>query len=358
MAENPGIPPTTRRLAITVRGVVQGVGFRPFVYNAARSRGLSGWVRNEADTVRIEVQGDGAAVEAFVEALRRDHPPQARVEAVEVEEISPLRRAVVARRGVGGEGCPGRPPSPHPSPLPKGEGTAFEIRPSEGRSAPRPTIPADLATCRECLAEIFDPSQRRYRYPFTNCTNCGPRWSIIGQLPYDRPRTSMASFEMCPECRAEYENPADRRFHAQPIACPRCGPALQLLDNRGRETAAGDAALTAAAEALLAGQIVALKGLGGFQLLVDATDAAGGRPVAPAEAPARPAVCRDVGVVGRGAEVLPGFGRGGRDALLAPVADRAVAAKCETASGLLPSPLSPLPLKSFPASPPAIPTWA
>ncbi len=228
-----------------MRGVVQGVGFRPFVYNAARSRGLSGWVRNEADTVRIEVQGDRAAVEAFVEALRRDHPPQARVEAVEVEYISPL---------------------------PKEEGT-FQIRPSEGRSAPRPTIPADLATCRDCLAEIFDPSQRRYHYPFTNCTNCGPRWSIIGQLPYDRPRTSMASFAMCPECRVEYENPADRRFHAQPIACPRCGPALQLLDNRGRETAAADAALTAAAEALLAGQIVALKGLGGFQLLVDATDA-------------------------------------------------------------------------------------
>ncbi len=247
MAENPGIALSTRRLAITVRGVVQGVGFRPFVYNAARSRGLSGWVRNEAGSVRIEVQGDPSAVEAFVEALRRDHPPQARVDGVKVEEISPL---------------------------PKGEETAFEIRTSEGTSAPRPTIPADLATCRDCLAEIFDPAQRRYRYPFTNCTNCGPRWSIIGRLPYDRPQTSMASFEMCAECRAEYEDPADRRFHAQPIACPRCGPVLRLLDNHGAETATGDAALVAAAEAVRAGRIVALKGLGGFQLLVDATDAA------------------------------------------------------------------------------------
>ena len=152
----------------------------------------------------------------------------------------------------------------------------FEIRTSEGRSPPQPTIPADLATCPECLAEVRDPSQRRYDYPFTNCTNCGPRWSIIEQLPYDRPRTSMARFEMCPECRAEYENPADRRFHAQPIACPRCGPMLQLLDSLlecGDESPHSKDALHAAARRLLAGRIVAMKGLGGFQLLVDATNA-------------------------------------------------------------------------------------
>jgi hydrogenase maturation protein HypF len=148
----------------------------------------------------------------------------------------------------------------------------FQILASTEAAAPRPTIPADLATCPECLAEIREPAQRRYNYPFTNCTNCGPRWSIIERLPYDRPRTSMAGFVMCEECRAEYENPADRRFHAQPIACPRCGPKLQLLDHTGREIATGDAALGSAVQAILAGQVVALKGLGGFQLLVDATN--------------------------------------------------------------------------------------
>jgi hydrogenase maturation protein HypF len=233
-----------RRLAITVRGVVQGVGFRPFVYNAARDRGLAGWVRNEAGRVRIEAQGDSAALQAFVDAIRRAAPPQARIDAVDVEEIETE------------------------------DSSEFEIQVSEGTSAPRPTIPADLATCDECLAEIRDPAQRRYRYPFTNCTRCGPRWSIIERLPYDRPRTSMAGFAMCPDCQAEYDNPADRRFHAQPIACPRCGPMLQLLDSEGHETAAGQAAFDAAVQLLLAGKIVALRGLGGFQLLVDATNPA------------------------------------------------------------------------------------
>jgi hydrogenase maturation protein HypF len=293
---------STCRLAIAVRGVVQGVGFRPFVYNAARSRGLAGWVRNEADVVRIEVEGDRAAVDAFLGDLRDRHPPQARIDAIDVEELSPLlpgegpgvRAADLSENAkckLQNANCilatsnpqsliPNPPsasphPSPHPSPLPKGEGTVlFEIRASEGQSPPQPTIPADLATCPECLAEIRDPSQRRYNYPFTNCTNCGPRWSIIQRLPYDRPRTSMASFEMCPECRAEYDNPADRRFHAQPIACPRCGPSLELLDRDGRQTAAGQAALDSAAQLLLAGKIVAMKGLGGFQLLADATSVA------------------------------------------------------------------------------------
>ena len=244
-------PPDTpasrvRRTAVVVRGVVQGVGFRPFVYNAARSNGLSGWVCNEAGAVRIEAQGDQAAVDAFLAVLRNSPPPQARIDMLEIADIAP--EAV---------------PSP----------TTFEIRASVGDSSPRPTIPADLATCRECLAEIGDPTERRHNYPFTNCTNCGPRWSIIERLPYDRPATSMAAFEMCSACRAEYENPADRRFHAQPIACPNCGPSLQLLDRHGRETAVGDAALAGAASMLLEGRIIAIKGLGGFQFLTDATNA-------------------------------------------------------------------------------------
>ncbi|MBN1393860.1 MAG: carbamoyltransferase HypF [Pirellulales bacterium] len=235
-----------RRVAIAVRGVVQGVGFRPFVYNAARSRGLSGSVRNLSGTVRIELQGDPAAVDSFIDALRDSPPPQSRIESLDIEDM-PLD--------------------------PAAESTSFVILSSEGELPPRPAIPADLATCRDCLEEIFDPAERRHNYPFTNCTNCGPRWSIVERIPYDRPRTSMASFEMCAACRAEYENPADRRFHAQPIACPRCGPRLQLLDNRGKELAVGEDALCKTAEAIRAGKIVALKGLGGFQLLVDATNA-------------------------------------------------------------------------------------
>ncbi len=238
-----------RRLAVTVRGVVQGVGFRPFAYNAARALGLAGWVVNEADAVRIEVEGNAASVEDFLTALRNAAPRQSRIESIEVEE-RPVTGA--------GQGD---------------EASAFQIRTSKTDAAPRPTVPADLATCPECLAEIASPAERRHRYPFTNCTNCGPRWSIIEQLPYDRPRTSMAKFEMCAVCRAEYENPTDRRFHAQPIACPVCGPSLQLLDAQGKEQAAGQAALDGAVKALLAGRIVAMKGLGGFQLLVDATDA-------------------------------------------------------------------------------------
>ncbi|MGA2031578.1 MAG: carbamoyltransferase HypF [Thermoguttaceae bacterium] len=244
MAPQPSSPPTHCRLAIAVEGVVQGVGFRPFVYNAARSRGLSGWVRNEADVVHIEIEGDRTVVDDFLETLRRRHPPQARIDALDVVEIAAK------------------------SPQPPAE--AFQIVDSAGGAEPRPTIPADLATCAECLAEIRSPSERRFGYPFTNCTNCGPRWSIIRQLPYDRPRTSMAAFPMCPQCLAEYHNAADRRFHAQPIACPQCGPQLRLLDPAGKEIAR-DGALETAAAAVRAGQIVALQGLGGFQLLVDAT---------------------------------------------------------------------------------------
>ncbi len=237
---------TPRRLAIVVRGVVQGVGFRPFVYNLARTGELAGWVRNESDRVRIEVQGAADALDTFVEDLHRRHPPQATIDAVQIDRID----------------CEDGP-----------DGETFEILSASGPAAPRPVIPADLATCAECLEEIRTPGERRYGYAFTNCTNCGPRWSIIERLPYDRPRTSMARFAMCTACRAEYDEPADRRFHAQPIACPACGPALRLLSSTGQQIAAKEVALSAAVEEIARGRIVALKGLGGFQLLVDATDA-------------------------------------------------------------------------------------
>ena len=236
------------RWRITVRGVVQGVGFRPFVYNAARAESLVGWVANDSDAVRIDVRGNAESLERFLLVLRHSHPPQARIDAIDV----------VKKNAVSDDETP----------------ASFEISASRGDAAPRPTIPADLATCAECLAEIRDPSQRRYGYAFTNCTNCGPRWSIIQQLPYDRSRTSMQCFDMCPTCRDEYQNPADRRFHAQPIACPDCGPSLRLLTCENRLLADGGAAVRGAAEAILSGRIVAVKGLGGFQLIVDATDEA------------------------------------------------------------------------------------
>jgi hydrogenase maturation protein HypF len=288
-----GEPAAVRCVTITVRGVVQGVGFRPFVYRAARLRGLAGWVQNEADTVRIEVTGSAAAVREFLAALRDEAPRQARIDAVEVSEQAvpaspPLppgegrgegeleddrARSQTAAALTPGYPLAGASPDHASHGARRGEPKAFHIRTSAGGASPQPTIPADLGTCEQCLTEIRDPAQRRFAYPFTNCTACGPRWSIIRQLPYDRPRTSMAGFAMCPACQAEYDDPADRRFHAQPIACPVCGPALELLDAAGQLLAAGQGAFGRAVEALLAGRIVALKGLGGFQLLVDATQA-------------------------------------------------------------------------------------
>jgi hydrogenase maturation protein HypF len=246
MFSSPRQAPAPQRLAIIVRGVVQGVGFRPFVYKAARARELSGWVLNEADLVQIEVQGPPERLDEFVDALRREAPPQAQVESVEATQIA----------------CRDDRDAP------------FAIRASTAASTPRPTIPADLATCGECLAEIRAPAERRFRYPFTNCTNCGPRWSIITQLPYDRPRTSMVGFPMCPDCQREYDEPGDRRFHAQPVACPVCGPMLALLDSSGQCVADAEPALARAVQAIVAGRILALKGLGGFQLLVDARNEA------------------------------------------------------------------------------------
>ncbi len=235
-----------RRVAIAVRGVVQGVGFRPFVYNSARARALTGWVRNEADTVRIEVQGESVAVDSFLEALSSNHPPQARIDALEIADL----------------------------PCQDGQSAVFEIRSSSEPGTPRPTIPADLATCAECLAEIrtarraalslsvHQLHELRAAVVDHRATALRPAAHVDGRLRH------------VPRLPAEYENPADRRFHAQPIACPQCGPALELLDADGRRMAAADEALEQAASAVLDGQILALKGLGGFQLLVDATNAA------------------------------------------------------------------------------------
>lgn len=232
------------RVAIDVVGVVQGVGFRPFVHRAATRHGLSGWVRNRAGGLRVEVEGSAEAVDAFLEVLRHDPPPTACVRRIDVAAVPP-----------GGD-------------------LGFHILASVADSPPRPVLPADLAVCAECIAETESPAARRYRYPFTNCTRCGPRYTIIESLPYDRPRTTMRGFPLCNACAAEYRDPADRRFHAQPIACPACGPTLRLLAPGGEEIGSGEGALAPAIAGLLAGRILALKGLGGFQLAVDATNAA------------------------------------------------------------------------------------
>lgn len=230
----------TRRLRVTVRGAVQGVGFRPFVHRAASGLGLAGWVRNTSVGVSIEAEGPVNGLHALVETLRRAPPPPASVDAVEIEEIEPVGA------------------------------TGFAIRDSVTSGAHATRILPDLATCDDCLRELFDPSDRRHRYPFINCTRCGPRFSIIEAMPYDRSRTSMRGFAMCPACRIEYEDPSDRRFHAEPNACPECGPRLALWDSAGGVPGCGDDALGAAADAIRGGRIVAVKGIGGFHLMVDA----------------------------------------------------------------------------------------
>jgi len=229
-----------QRLRAVVRGAVQGVGFRPFVYRLATSLKLKGWVNNTSQGVFIEVEGPKEKLEEFLLRLEAERPPRASIQSLESSFLDP----------VGFEG--------------------FEIRLSEESGEKTVLVLPDIATCPECLEEIFDPGDRRYLYPFTNCTNCGPRFTIIEALPYDRPNTTMRIFEMCEECRAEYEDPLDRRFHAQPNACPKCGPHLELWDPEGRVLAERHEALLAAAEAIRQGKIVAVKGLGGFHLMVDA----------------------------------------------------------------------------------------
>jgi len=225
---------TAVRVAIRVRGVVQGVGFRPFVYTLATGLGLAGLVGNDPDGVFAEVEGPAPAVEEFLRRLERDAPPLARIEDVSTWAISPTR-----------------------------SGKSFVIAASTSAGPRRTLVSADTATCADCLTELSDPADRRYRYPFINCTNCGPRFTIVRDVPYDRPLTTMAPFAMCAACAAEYDDPADRRFHAQPVCCPACGPRLTLDDN-------DQDPIPAAAALLKNGQILAVKGLGGYHLAADA----------------------------------------------------------------------------------------
>ena len=229
------------RLKVTVRGAVQGVGFRPFIYRLATELRLTGWVNNSAQGVFIEVEGEPAELQEFVLRVERDRPAISFIQSLESSFVDP----------VGYEG--------------------FTIRPSVQGEKTALVLP-DIATCPDCFSEIFDPRNRRYLYPFTNCTNCGPRFTIIESLPYDRPTTTMKKFEMCEECRREYEDPFDRRFHAQPNACPVCGPKLELWVGDGTVSATGNDALLAAAQAVRDGRVVAVKGIGGFHLMVDARD--------------------------------------------------------------------------------------
>jgi hydrogenase maturation protein HypF len=229
---------SARRVRARVEGTVQGVGFRPYVYRRAAELGLAGWVLNDERGVLLEVEGRRGAVDAFLKVLGSAPPPLASVERVDAVERDP----------VGEHG--------------------FRILESEAGGEPFAPVTPDSATCEECLAELFDPGDRRYRYPFVNCTNCGPRFTIVRGVPYDRPLTTMARFSMCARCRAEYDDPADRRFHAQPNACPECGPAATLVDSGGREVglAAARDAVEGAARAVAAGAIVAVKGIGGYHL--------------------------------------------------------------------------------------------
>jgi len=283
--------PSRARLKVALRGAVQGVGFRPFVHRLATELGLAGWVNNSPQGVFMEVEGERMVLDRFLERLHSDKPALSFIQSTETTWLDPLG------------------------------GQIFEIRASDTAGDKTALVLPDIATCPDCLRELLDPRNRRFRYPFINCTHCGPRFSIIESLPYDRPNTAMKRFAMCPRCQAEYDDPRDRRFHAQPNACPVCGPHLQLWDRKGKPLPAQTAgaqpsgcssaessgarpqqspassehpmllqpkgcapvtpdqpcaseasreALLAAAEAIRQGQIVAVKGLGGFHLMVAA----------------------------------------------------------------------------------------
>lgn len=236
---------TAERWQLDIIGLVQGVGFRPFILRLARQCGLTGWVTNNSQGVQVEIQGPPDALNSFAQRMQEETPPLARIEAL---QISRLRTQ---------------------------DETAFTIRGSddhfESKHAAATLLP-DLAPCEDCLREMTDPRDRRFHYPFTNCTRCGPRFSIVEQLPYDRANTSMKAFPMCGECEREYTDTEDRRFHAEPNACAACGPQLQLLDRHGKSIGTGESAIKETAAALIGGAIVAMKSVGGFQLLADATN--------------------------------------------------------------------------------------
>lgn len=224
---------------VNIQGTVQGVGFRPFVYRLAHELNIKGWILNSSAGVTIEAEGSEKNVDDFLYRLRIEKPVNSIINDFDISSI-PLKNYL-----------------------------KFEIKESKGSSQKTALILPDLATCPDCLSEIFNPSDRRYLYPFTNCTNCGPRFSIIESIPYDRMNTTMKEFEMCDDCRGEYENPQDRRFHAEPNACPNCGPQLKLYDNK-KNSIESENLIKSASRLILKGKIIALKGLGGYQLLVDA----------------------------------------------------------------------------------------
>ncbi len=229
-----------KRLRLDIHGAVQGVGFRPFVYRLASELGLRGWVENTGHGVTLEVDGEDETLRIFRARLENEKPPLSFISAMETSWLDP------------------------------GGFHDLRIRESATNGTPRAFVLPDIATCPECLREMLSPINRRFLYPFINCTNCGPRFSIIETLPYDRPNTSMKKFGMCPECRHEYEDPLNRRFHAQPNACPQCGPHLELWDRSGNAIAMHHGAIETTARMIRRGAVIAMKGIGGFQLLVDA----------------------------------------------------------------------------------------
>ncbi len=232
---------TLVRRRVRVSGVVQGVGFRPYIYRLATEERVVGNISNDTAGVTIEVEGPLSQVELFLQRLPLEAPPLAHIASIDVEEVPVVGDA------------------------------EFRITRSEVRGHVVTQIPADAATCDDCLRELLDPANRRYRYPFTNCTNCGPRFTITRSIPYDRPQTSMAVFPMCAACQAEYDDPLNRRFHAQPNACWDCGPQLRLTDSHGEDIHSSDPVAETIAR-LAAGEICAIKGIGGFHLAVDATN--------------------------------------------------------------------------------------
>lgn len=232
-----------KRKKILITGQVQGVGFRPGVYRLAKQLNLTGFVYNDTKGVTIELQGPEAAIAEFLKRLNsRDAAPLAKIQTCEATDIKPIK-----------------------------EEREFVIRQSDANGTPISRVTADIATCRDCLRELFDKNDFRYRYPFINCTNCGPRYSIIKTIPYDRPNTTMSAFEMCQRCAGQYQEVTDRRFHAQPVACPQCGPKIWLTNNKGNEIQTGtDKVIAKTVKLLKEGKILAIKGIGGFHLAVDA----------------------------------------------------------------------------------------
>ena len=230
------------RLKVIIRGAVQGVGFRPFVYRLATEMNLKGYVLNSSKGVFIEVEGESDLLKNFLLRLEKEKPSISIIQSLEYQILDLIGY------------------------------TDFEIRKSEKEEETSALILPDIATCKDCLKELFDPNDRRYLYPFINCTNCGPRFTIIEMLPYDRPRTSMKNFQMCPDCEREYHNPEDRRFHAQPIACPVCGPQIELWDFNGESIAEKEDAIYLTIDLINQDKILAIKGLGGFHLVINAAD--------------------------------------------------------------------------------------